>query len=1210
MFKKLFGITIPGIFLLFFSQSTLSDICGNTTSNSGASYSLEWSTVSLGTGLGATGISTFDSDTDGRPEILFGTGAGFGGNSSFAVIEYDDARSDYVVLCQSSSYTNGITKIVSFHNDTIAHGSLVAFGDGSIEVFDHALGFRAQSIITSASSINDMVVADIDNDGSLEIAVLSATDIALYDANTYSFEQAIPYGGQAFAAGQFTDNVNTELAINTGYVLEVVGITTSILWNYTSIGFSNFFLKGGDIDNDGLDEIVAADSWYNLRTFNADIQGILWEHSPSHDIDAVGVYDSTGDGIPEVIYGDGQWGAVTALNGSNGAVLWSVSNPEHGVTDVLVGNFDNDANLEVLWGAGYSSTGPDYLFIHDLTTDLREWQSGEQSGPYPGVAYGNIDGDNIPDRVYASFESESGYGDGIVTAISGATNEVLWQTTSNTFGGFAWTGLHDVVVADIDGDAVNEVIVGTDELYDGIVYVLNPADGSVRSSVMLEDGSPIYSVKVVDIDGDGDMEILAGGGKEHTGSNGVYVYVIDGPTLTWVSTFPTLGNNWTDLWTIEPVDIDNDGTTEIVALWDNVYIIDPDNNGLIATLNAYHSVASTVDVFTGDSVVYLGSASGGLEVLGADGSTTAVANICDNMVSSLVAISPVKLAFTCGGQLGTYDIVGSTVEWQTSTVVDANLGINDRIAFQNISGVNTLFVGGNRAYYFVEGSPSGGSAPIAHDGSFEGHFNQTIQGVLNAEDPNSLALTFGIYQQPASGNIEITNSSTGEFIYTPAGNYSGIDEFQFYVSNGSAASNLATVTLSLTNTAPVGLSASHDVHWNALFLGSLDGSDANNDLIRFEIVSNPGNGVLVLLDEYTGEFSYYNTSPVINTANFSYRVTDGAEWSPVYNVTLNLTNATPVATAIDLETYYLVDISTMIVAQDADGDPLTYELLTAPSIGAASLTSDGLLTYAPTGNQSYNVVLSYRVNDGKAWSEPGEIQVNIVGPTVVDYSPVYVSYLSASAYAGVGSLDVDFTLTALGGSESFSFLWNFDDGVTSDLQSPGHTFANPGQYTVSVTITDNQDANNIAIAYLDILVLSPPTEIQVLLNTSNESDDTRNVDFNIDIDGGSAPYTVNIDYGDGQADETVVNESTFSVSHSYSDYGSYNVSVTVTSSDGVGITMLALANQRVVVSEPAQNPGTRPGSSNDSGGGGSIDFWFLLLGVLSLVYRYQGNRRV
>jgi len=39
-----------------------------------------------------------------------------------------------------------------------------------------------------------------------------------------------------------------------------------------------------------------------------------------------------------------------------------------------------------------------------------------------------------------------------------------------------------------------------------------------------------------------------------------------------------------------------------------------------------------------------------------------------------------------------------------------------------------------------------------------------------------------------------------------------------------------------------------------------------------------------------------------------------------------------------------------------------------------------------------------------------------------------------------------------------TYLWNFGDGNTSTLQNPAHTYAKPGSYTATLTVTDDQGA--------------------------------------------------------------------------------------------------------------------------------------------------------
>jgi PKD repeat protein len=70
-----------------------------------------------------------------------------------------------------------------------------------------------------------------------------------------------------------------------------------------------------------------------------------------------------------------------------------------------------------------------------------------------------------------------------------------------------------------------------------------------------------------------------------------------------------------------------------------------------------------------------------------------------------------------------------------------------------------------------------------------------------------------------------------------------------------------------------------------------------------------------------------------------------------------------------------------------------------------------------------------------------------------EYDPLDVSYGADPIY-GNAELEVDFTVTVTGGSGSFTYLWDFDDGATSTAQNPTHTFTDPGVYEVTITVTD------------------------------------------------------------------------------------------------------------------------------------------------------------
>jgi len=570
-----------------------------------------------------------------------------------------------------------------------------------------------------------------------------------------------------------------------------------------------------NIDNDSLDEIVGLRAEYceeycfnrTLRAMNADTRDILWERKIKDyftEIDTLRVYDTNGDVIPEVVYNE--YGDLYVLNGLDGSVAWTVNHPGDpgytNLTDVFVGNLDTDPSLEVLWGNEAVDPGPDHLFVYDIASHATDVQSSERYvGPYWDVAFGDLNNDGVTDRVYASREK--------VTAFDPATSSTLWQVTASWLDNIV--DVDALTIADVDNDGTNEVIVSSELGYfsaertfvnHAVVQIRNAADGSIENSVILEKKKRIYSLHVADIDNDGDLEILAGSSSGEAGG-GAHVYVIDGATAKWITTSPELkGGLWDSeyLRSLGTIDMDNDGTLEIVADGHYaVYIIGLQDNRVIKTEGDFDSIATTMDVFSGNPTVYLGAYNGFLHRLSADGSTIEIARLCNSEVYSLVTISPLRLAFSCDDRLAIYHVVDGVVEWQQQEKVDPMFGVKG-LATATLFGKNGVFVGGEHAYLFVNGTAN----PIAEGATFVQPFNRVIDGTLPASDPNGLALVYGIYKQPQHGRVELVDSTTGEFRYTPDGSFLGDISFQFYVSNGSAESQPATVILRLTNTVPVG----------------------------------------------------------------------------------------------------------------------------------------------------------------------------------------------------------------------------------------------------------------------------------------------------------------------------------------------------------------------------------------------------------------------
>lgn len=138
-------------------------------------------------------------------------------------------------------------------------------------------------------------------------------------------------------------------------------------------------------------------------------------------------------------------------------------------------------------------------------------------------------------------------------------------------------------------------------------------------------------------------------------------------------------------------------------------------------------------------------------------------------------------------------------------------------------------------------------------------------------DPLSAILVSG----PAHGSLTLNDD--GSFTYTPAANYNGADSFRYQANDGTADSNLATVSITVNsvNDAPViqsgggGDEATYFVRVNNRAITTVVATDVDNgDEVTYSIVGGTDQGEF-FIDSDTGELSF-NSLPT--RANRSYFV--------------------------------------------------------------------------------------------------------------------------------------------------------------------------------------------------------------------------------------------------------------------------------------------------------------------------------------------------
>jgi VCBS repeat-containing protein len=158
-----------------------------------------------------------------------------------------------------------------------------------------------------------------------------------------------------------------------------------------------------------------------------------------------------------------------------------------------------------------------------------------------------------------------------------------------------------------------------------------------------------------------------------------------------------------------------------------------------------------------------------------------------------------------------------------------------------------------------------------------------------------------------------------------------------------------------------------------------------------------------------------------------------------------------------------------VLDNDTSTAPLTASVVTNPTNGTLSLSSDGSFNYAP--NQDYNGADSfvYRASDGTGTAEATvDITINPVNDApVADPNGPYVANVGELLLLdGTGSSDVD--------GDPLTYSWDFDyDGVTftedATGATPSHTYTVVGTYTVALIVSDTLLDSAIATTTVDVV---------------------------------------------------------------------------------------------------------------------------------------------
>jgi large repetitive protein len=337
---------------------------------------------------------------------------------------------------------------------------------------------------------------------------------------------------------------------------------------------------------------------------------------------------------------------------------------------------------------------------------------------------------------------------------------------------------------------------------------------------------------------------------------------------------------------------------------------------------------------------------------------------------------------------------------------------NDGIADSNIATVTITITAVN-------------DAPVANNNSYTKNEDVTLTvaapGVLgNDTDADGNPLTAILVSGPSHGTL--TLNANGSFTFVPQANYNGPDSFTYKANDGTADSNVATVTITINpvNDAPVAVadsySTSEDTPLSVAAPGVL-ANDTDIDSVTLKAIktSSPGHGTVTLNAD--GSFLYTPNANFHGVDSFTYRANDGTSSSTIVTVTITVgaVNDAPVANNQSRTLNEDGTRAITLTGSDVDGNPLTFSIVTPPSHGTLTGIAPSV-TYVPAANYNGPDSFTFKVNDGSLDSNIATVSltVNPVNDAPVAQAGSYTTAVNTPVSGQVTATDVEgSTLTYL-----------------------------------------------------------------------------------------------------------------------------------------------------------------------------------------------------
>lgn len=321
--------------------------------------------------------------------------------------------------------------------------------------------------------------------------------------------------------------------------------------------------------------------------------------------------------------------------------------------------------------------------------------------------------------------------------------------------------------------------------------------------------------------------------------------------------------------------------------------------------------------------------------------------------------------------------------------------------------------------------------PTANNGSASGEEDKYFYAYMSGSDPDGDTLTYSIVSQGAKGTVQIQNVNTGYFKYTPNPDANGQDMFTFKVNDGTVDSQVATFTIAISpkDDPVVALAGTLTVCQDVPASGTLMAVDVDGDPLTYSINDAPNKGTVVVTNVETGDYVYTPNPGITGADSFEFKVDDSHNIAKAIITVTIIPNQAPVANNGAFATDEDADYETgQLSATDADGNALTYSIVSNGSKGSATITdtTTGAFTYVPSPNANGGDTFTFKANDGYLDSNVATATVTI---NPINDAPVF----DGGATFGLAPIEEDETDNA--GTAIIDLIASGGAGAITDVDA-------------------------------------------------------------------------------------------------------------------------------------------------------------------------------